>query len=266
MNRIKTTFNKLRKKRKKAFIVYITAGYPALSATERIVPELEKSGVDIVEIGVPFSDPMADGPVIQKSSEKAICNGVTLKKILRSVRNIRKKSDIPIALMSYLNPIYRYGIKKFVADAVKSGVDGVILPDLPPEESGELRRAAKSFDFYVIFLASPTSTPGRIKTIVRHSQGFVYYVSLTGVTGVRDHLAAHISDNIKRIKRFTNKPVCVGFGISNEKQARRLLTVADGVIVGSAVIRVIKKHKKKRAPEKEVGRFTAKLARAVHSS
>ena len=264
MNRIKRTFRRLKKDKKKAFIVYITAGYPTLSATERIVLELGKSGVDIIEIGVPFSDPMADGLTIQKSSEKALAKGTTLKKILQSVRNIRKKSDIPIALMSYLNPIYRYGLKKFVADAVKCGVDGVILPDLPPEEAGELEKAAKGFDFCVIFLASPTSTSSRMKIIAKHSQGFIYYVSLTGVTGARDYLATHIAENIKRIKRFTDKPVCVGFGVSNEKQARNLSAIADGVIVGSAIIGIIEKHEGKKALEKKVGRFAAKLAKAVH--
>ena len=142
MNRIKRTFRRLKKNKKKAFIVYITAGYPSLSATEKIVFELEKSGVDIIEIGVPFSDPMADGLTIQKSSERALKKGTTLKKILRSIKNIRKKSDIPIALMSYLNPLYCYGLKKFVTDAVKCGVDGIILPDLPPEEAEELEEAA----------------------------------------------------------------------------------------------------------------------------
>jgi tryptophan synthase alpha chain len=264
MNRIKRAFKKLKKNNEKAFIVYITGGYPTLKDTESIVLELEKSGVDIIEIGVPFSDPIADGPTIQKSSEKALYKGATLKMILQSIGNIREKSDIPIALMSYLNPIYHYGLRKFLTDAVKCGVDGLILPDLPPEEAGALERAAKNFDFCIIFLAAPTSTSARIKTIVKHSEGFIYYVSLTGVTGARDYLGAHIADNIKRIKRFTNKPVCIGFGISNEKQARHLSSITDGVIVGSAVIRVIKKYEGKKALQKEVGRFAEKLAKAVH--
>lgn len=264
MNRIKNTFRKLKKNKKKAFIVYITAGYPSLLATERIVLELEKNGVDIIEIGVPFSDPMADGLTIQKSSEKALRKGTTLKKILRNIKKIRKKSDIPIALMSYLNPLYRYGLRKFVNDAVKSGVDGIILPDLPPEEAEELEEATKNFDFCIIFLASPTSTSRRMKIIAKHSQGFIYYVSLTGVTGIRNYLATHIAENIKKIKRFTDKPVCVGFGVSNEKQAQRLSSIADGVIVGSAIVRVIEKYEGKKVLEKKVGRFAAKLAKAVH--
>lgn len=264
MNRIKKRFNRLKKARTKAFIVYITAGYPTLPATERIVLELEKAGVDIIEIGVPFSDPMADGLTIQKSSEKALDAGTSLEKILKSVRNIRKKSQIPIVLMSYLNPVYCHGIKKFVKDAVKCGVDGAIFPDLPPEEADEFEKAAKGKNFYIIFLASPTSTPERIKAIAKHSKGFIYYVSLTGVTGARDNLAPYISKNIRRIKRITGKPVCVGFGVSNEKQARIISSVADGVIVGSAIIDVIRKYERKNTLGKVVGQFASRLAEAVH--
>lgn len=265
MNRIKITFNKLKKNKKKALIVYITAGYPSLSATEKIVSELEKSGVDIVEVGMPFSDPMADGLTIQKSSEKSLKAGTTLKGLLKSVKNIRKKSQIPIVLMSYLNPVYRYGIKRFVKDAVNCGLDGAIFPDLPPDEAGELRKQAQKKDFDIIFLASPTSTVERLKRIAKHSKGFIYYVSLTGITGARDYLAPHISANIKKIKDITDKPVCVGFGISNEKQARMISKIADGVIVGSAVVNVIRKYERKRMLEEAIGRFALSLARAVHN-
>lgn len=264
MNRIKRTFNKLKKNKKKAFIVYITAGYPTLSRTERIVLELEKSGVDIIEIGVPFSDPIADGPTIQKSSERSLSAGTTLEKILKSVKNIRKKSQIPIVLMSYLNPVYRYGIKKFVKDAAQCGVDGAIFPDLPPEEAGEFEKASRAEDFYIVFLASPTSTPERIKAIAKHSKGFIYYVSLTGVTGARDHLTPYISRNIRKIKRITDKPVCVGFGVSNEKQARIISSIADGVIVGSAIIDIISKYGRKGKLDKAIGQFASRLAEAIH--
>ena len=265
MNRINRTFNRLKKKRKKAFIVYITAGYPSLSRTEKIVPALEEAGVDIIELGVPFSDPMADGFTIQKSSERALKAGATLGKILKCVKNIRKKSNVPIVLMSYLNPVYRYGIKNFIRDAVKAGVDGAIFPDLPPDEAAEFEKAAREKDFCIIFLASPTSAPGRIKAIAEHSKGFIYYVSLTGVTGARSSLPSHIARNIKKIKRVTGKPVCVGFGVSNEKQAKSISKVADGVIVGSAIIDVIRRHERKGTLVKAVGRFTSRLANAVHN-
>ena len=263
MNRIKRVFNKLRKEKKKAFIVYITAGFPNLRMTEKIVLGLEKSGVDIIEIGVPFSDPMADGLTIQKSSERALKAGVTLKKILKCVKSIRKKSEIPIVFMSYLNPVYHYGMKKFVKDALKCGVDGVIFPDLPPEEAGEFEKPVKGKDFYIIFLASPTSTAKRLKLVSRHSKGFVYYVSLTGVTGARDCLSPHISENIRKIKHITNKPVCVGFGVSDEKQARQVSRIADGVIVGSAVIKVISKNIKSKTIEREVAKFASRLSKAI---
>jgi len=264
MNRIKDTFNRLKKAHKKALIVYITGGYPNLSATERLVPELERSGVDIIEIGIPFSDPIADGPVIQKASEAALGKGATLRKILGSIVKIRKKSDVPIVFMSYFNPIYRYGVENFVKDASKCGVDGAIIPDLPTEEAEEIIKIAKRDKFCMIFLTSPTSTIGRLKTIARKSEGFIYYVSLTGVTGTRDALAGDIAANIRKIKRFTDKPVCVGFGVSNERQAREIAAIADGVIVGSAVIKFIEKFHKKRDLERSVGRFAARLAKAVH--
>jgi tryptophan synthase alpha chain len=264
MNRIKKTFNRLKRNKKKAFIAYITAGYPTLSATERIVLELEKSGVDIIEMGVPFSDPMADGLTIQKSSERSLKAGTTLERILKTVKNIRKKSEIPIILMSYLNPVYRYGMEAFVKDAVKCGVDGAIFPDLPPEEADEFERPTRGKEFYIIFLASPTSTSERIKLIARHSKGFIYYVSLTGVTGARDYLSPHIPRNIRKIKRITDKPVCVGFGVSNEEQARAISHIADGVIVGSAIVKVISKNIGKKTLKKEVGKFAARLARAIH--
>lgn len=264
MNRIINKFKILRKEKKKALIVYITGGYPNLSATERLVPELEMSGVDIVEIGIPFSDPIADGPVIQKASEAALSKGATLRKILQCVENIRKKSDIPVVFMSYFNPIYRYGIEKFVKDALRCGVDGAIIPDLPIEEAEEIIKIANRNKFCMIFLASPTSTLSRLRTIAGKSEGFIYYVSLTGVTGTRDALTGGIAANIRKIKRFTNKPVCVGFGVSNEKQAKEISRIADGVIVGSAIIKSIEKFSKKQGLEKSVGRFAAGLARAVH--
>ena len=264
MNRISKTFNKLKKSDKKAFIAYITAGYPSLLATKKLVFELEKAGVDIIELGVPFSDPMADGLTIQKSSEKALAGGTTLKKILKCVIDIRKKSNIPLVVMSYLNPIYHYGIKKFINDALKSGLDGAIIPDLPPDEASQIDKHLKGTGFDIIYLASPTSTTERLQLIARRSKGFIYYVSLAGVTGVRKKMPTHLSDNIRKIKRATDKPVCVGFGVSSEKQAHAICGIADGVIVGSAIVNVISKNLRKGKLEKKVGQFVARLADAVH--
>ncbi len=259
MNRIINKFKILKKEKKKALIIYITGGYPDLPATEGMVLEFERAGADIIEIGIPFSDPIADGPVIQKASETALAKGATLKKILRITRKIRRKSDIPIVFMSYFNPIYRYGVKNFIRDASKYGVDGAIIPDLPPEEARDIIRAAAAKKFCVIFLASPTSANARLRSIAEKSEGFIYYVSLTGVTGARKHMASDIAANIKKIKRFTSKPVCVGFGVSTGKQASAIARAADGVIVGSAIIKSIE-----RSGRKGAARFAAALAKSVH--
>ncbi|MBU4377058.1 MAG: tryptophan synthase subunit alpha [Candidatus Omnitrophica bacterium] len=266
MNRIDKKFKELKKKKGKAFIAYITGGYPGMAATEKLVLCLEKSGVDLVEIGVPFSDPMADGPIIQYSSEVALAHGATLKKLLRSVENIRQRSAVPIVFMSYYNPIYRYGVEKFVNDASRCGVDGVIIPDLPLEEAAILTNAASGKKFSVIFLAAPTSTRERLKKIAKKSRGFIYYVSLTGVTGTRRRLAPDITKNIKSIKALTDKPVCVGFGVSNASQAKLAARVADGVIIGSAIIKIIEGLPAGQAFEGRVGRFAAGLAKAIHGA
>lgn len=265
MNRIDKLFKNLKQQGKKAFIVYITGGYPRMSATEGLVLALERSGVDLVEIGIPFSDPIADGPVIQHASEKALAGGATLAKLLKVVKDIRRKSAIPIVFMSYYNPIYKYGVKDFVNSAAQAGADGVIVPDLPPEEGTFLLSAAKSKNFHVILLASPTSTAARLKDIAKRSRGFIYYVSLTGVTGTRKSLSPDIRENIRKIKSLTDKPVCAGFGVSDEKQARLVASIADGVIVGSAVIKVMERSSLNRPLLKVAGRFTQRLGKAVHS-
>ena len=255
MNRIERKFRELKEHKKKAFIAYITAGYPSLKMTEKIVLELERSGVDVIELGVPFSDPMADGLTIQRSSERALKRGATLKKILKCVKSIRSRCEIPIVLMSYLNPIYHYGVKRFIHDANHSGVDGVIFPDLPPDEADEILRHSNRMGFSVIFLASPTSTDDRLKIIARRSKGFIYYVSLTGVTGARKKLPPDIAAHIRKIKSYTVKPVCVGFGVSNARQKKEICSIADGVIVGSAIVDFISKNEKSKDLGRRVGRF-----------
>lgn len=242
MNRIDNKFRQLRKKNKKALIIFITAGYPSLSATEKLIFEFERQGVDIVELGIPFSDPLADGPLIQESSQYALKKKVNLDKILNLVKSVRKKSNLPICLMTYYNPIYCFGEQRFVKRAAQAGVDAVIIPDLPPEEGKGFINLANKVNLHTIFFLAPTSNLKRIKFVSKISGGFIYYVSLTGVTGPRKRLAPDLISNLKRIKKVTKKPLCVGFGVSNPNQIRQIYRLADGVIVGSAVIGRIKKN------------------------
>jgi tryptophan synthase alpha chain len=240
MNRIERKFQNLRRQNKKAFIAFITAGYPNLGITRRLVLELAALGVDIIELGVPFSDPLADGPIIQEASQVALKNKINLPAIFNLVKAIRRDTDIPIALMSYYNPIFCFGEKEFVKKAVSCGVDGVIMPDLPPEEGASFIRLANKNNLDTIFFLSPTTAKERIKQISGISRGFIYYVSLTGVTGPRRALPADLIRNLKVVKKISAKPVCVGFGVSNPLQVKQIYKVADGVIVGSAIIRKIR--------------------------
>jgi len=263
MNRIDTTFKNLKKKRKKAFIAFITAGDPNLKATEEFVLAFEKSGVDIIELGVPFSDPLADGATIQASSQRAIKKGTNLSGILSTVRRIRQKSDIPIALMTYYNPVYHFGEEKFIRAAKQSGVDGVIIPDLPPEEGGKIIKSAKKYNLSTVFFMAPTTTPQRMKRIVKASTGFIYYVSLAGVTGASKHFSKNMASKIRSAKRHTQKPICVGFGVSTPIQVKSVAKMADGVIVGSAIIKQIDKNKGKKNLVKNVSRYVWTLARGL---
>jgi tryptophan synthase alpha chain len=259
MNRISRRFKELKKKDKKALIVFITAGYPSLKVTERLILEFERQGVDIVELGVPFSDPLADGPVIQESSQYALKNHVSLQQILNLVRSVRKRSNLPICLMTYYNPVYCFGEENFVKKAVQAGVDGIIIPDLPPEEGRNFSKLANRVNLSSIFFLAPTSNLKRIKYISNISRGFIYYVSLTGVTGPRHKLSSDLVFNLRRIKKNTAKPVCVGFGISNLKQIKQIYKLADGAIVGSAVVRNIKKNINSPNLVKRVARFVHRL-------
>ncbi len=263
MNRIENKFRELKKREGRALITYITAGFPSLKYTQDLVGILEESGADIIELGVPFSDPIADGPTIQRASEEALKNGVTLKNVLGLVERIRKKTDIPIVLMGYYNPFLAYGIEKFAEDAVKSGVDGIIIPDLPPEEAGNLVKYARREGLATIFLVAPTSTERRIKIISECTRGFLYYVSLTGVTGSREVLPEGIEENVRRIKGLTELPVCVGFGLSMPEQAKMLSKFADGVIVGSAIINIILENNGKRKALLKVSDFVKTMKEAM---
>ncbi len=259
MNRIDKKFRELREKNKKAFIAFIMAGDPSLGVTKKLIFELSSKGADIIELGVPFSDPMADGPTIQKSSERGLKSKTTLASVFNLVRNARLQIETPIVFLIYYNLVFHYGLEKFVRDASFSGVDGVVIPDLPPEESKELRKIAKKKGFSIIHLLAPTSSIDRIKKVASASSGFIYYVSLTGTTGARKKLAADIGANLRSIKNITKIPVCVGFGISTPDQVKEIQKVSDGAIVGSAIIKIIENNIGKKDLVKKVGNFVKTL-------
>lgn len=264
MNRIENKFKNLASKGNKAFIPFITAGDPSLDITRSLILRLESAGADIIELGIPFSDPIADGPSIQKASLRALENNTSLKDIIGMVSDLRKKTQIPIVLMGYYNPIYKYGVDCFVNDAVKSGVDGVIVADLPPEEASELISPAKEYGLAAIFLVAPTSTPERVKLIAETSTGYIYCVSTTGVTGAREKVSDTLEPMIKLIREYTDKPISVGFGVSTPDQAKEVSKMSDGVIIGSAIVNLIEKYKDD--PEKmlvSVEEFASSIANAI---
>jgi len=259
MNRIDRKFIQLKNQNQKAFIAFITAGYPDLSTTARLVMELEKNGVDIIELGVPFSDPLADGPTIQEASRLSLKQGTNLVKILDLVKQLRRHTSLPICLMTYYNPVFCFKEKSFVDKAVAVGVDGVIIPDLPYEEAGEFSRYANQKGLANICFISPTSSRARIKAILKVARGFIYYVSLTGVTGSRKSLAADLKTKLAEIKKLTTQPICVGFGISNARQVQEVRKISDGVIIGSAIVAKIKENIGRRNLVQRVSSFVRRL-------
>jgi tryptophan synthase alpha chain len=242
-NRIQQTFDDLKAKGEKALIPYIMAGDPSLDVTESLVLTLAEGGADLIELGVPFSDPIADGPVIQQAAERALQSGTTLNKILALVTSLRKKTHVPLIFMAYFNTILAMGLENFCAKAAEAGVDGLIVPDLPPEESDELYNATKTAGGpVVIFLLAPTSTPQRRKEVIKRTHGFIYYVSLTGITGAQLPDLNQVKKNVQTIQKMGKKPVAVGFGIATPEQAHHVAQFADGVIIGSALVRTIAEH------------------------
>jgi tryptophan synthase alpha chain len=250
-SRIRQTFQRLKKERAKALVPFVTAGDPSFSVTTALLPALERGGADLIEVGVPFSDPMADGPVIQKSSERALKKGATLKKVLSLVAGFRQKSRktsaTPVLLMGYFNPILSYGLEAFARDAAKAGVDGAIVVDLPPEESGELDRSLKKHGLDLIYLLTPTSDAERIRIVCKRARGFVYFVSITGITGAGLNAEGEIRKKVAEIRKRTKLPIAIGFGISKPEHARAMGKIADGVVIGSAVVKLVE-SKKGRAP------------------
>ncbi len=237
MTRISATFRKLKKVGKKAFIPYIMAGDPSLEKTKDIVLLFQECGADIIELGVPFSDPLADGPAIQRASERALKNGVTLHKVISLVKNLRQITQMPFVLMTYFNPVFKYGIEDFIRDAKDAGVDGMIIPDLPPDEAKDFIRSSRRASLDTIFLLAPTSTEDRIQKVTKSSSGFVYYVSITGITGANLLLDGSMEILISKIKGYTDTPIAVGFGVSTPEDASAVARVSDGVIIGSAIVK-----------------------------
>lgn len=246
MKRIENKFVELSTRNEKALIVYLTAGDPSLDITKQLIFALEKAGVDILEIGVPFSDPTADGPVIQAAAQRSLKAGTTLEGVLKMVAEVRKVSDIPIVLFGYFNPIFAYGVKKFAQAARNAGVDGVLVVDLPYEEAKELRDYTDAVGIDFISLIAPTTDKERLKKIVSKASGFLYYISITGITGTSAPKISNIKVEVEKIRKTTKLPVAVGFGISQPEQAREIGRFADGVVIGSAVVRMIDENKNKQ--------------------
>lgn len=263
MGRITETFAALRERGGKALVPFVTAGDPDLTTTELLVPALVEAGADLVEIGVPFSDPMAEGPTIQRASERALAAGTTQRRVFELVQKLRPQVDAPLVLMGYANPFLTLGEKNFAELAGSVGVDGVICVDLPPEEGAGFRQALEAAGVDPILLASPTTTPERIAMLSREARGFLYYVSLKGVTGARAELPEGIEEQVARIREASDIPVCVGFGVSTPEHAARLARFADGVVVGSALVDRIAGSPGRLEAVQAAAAFTTELKNAL---
>ena len=253
MNQIHSTFARLSREHRKALIPFIMAGDPDLMTTEALVPALAEAGADLIEIGIPFSDPLADGPILQRAASRALAAGVTPQVVLARLKPIAHRIQVPLVLLTYWNPVMQYGRRapaksndvpghEFVRAASEAGISGVVIPDLPPEEAEGFCAIARQCGLATIFLAAPTSSPERLRRIARASEGFIYYVSLTGTTGVRDQLPSEWLHGVRQLKLITTKPICVGFGISTPAHAAQVARIADGVIVGSALVKRLESY------------------------
>jgi tryptophan synthase alpha chain len=263
MTRIDRTFEKLKSEGKKAFVSYIMAGDPDFETSLELVMGLPAAGVDIIELGLPFTDPMADGPTIQLAGGRSLNSGMTLIKTLEMAKRFREKNDsTPIVIMGYYNPIYSYGVEQFLTDAKSSGIDGLIVVDLPPEEDGELCIPAQAAGINFIRLATPTTDENRLPKVLQNTSGFVYYVSITGITGAAEAQATDVGPEVARIQRNSGLPVVVGFGINTPKKAKAIAKVADGAVVGSAIVSELASGK----PVSKVLEFVKTLADGAHSA
>ena len=265
MNRLDATFRALRARHERALVAYLMAGDPSLADTRRLVVEAARRGADVIELGVPFSDPLADGPVIQRADTRALAAGTSLPRVLETVATLRAEVQVPLVLMTYYNPVLAFGLKSFARTAADAGADGVIVPDLPYEESEPLRAEAGPAGLDVIQMVAPTSTPARVKLLARISQGFIYLVSLMGVTGERRELPADLAGQVRALRLVTTKPVCVGFGVSTPEHVAAVARIADGVAVGSAIVRTIEQHAGTAALVDKVGDFIATLKQPLRT-
>ncbi|MDO5292581.1 MAG: tryptophan synthase subunit alpha [bacterium] len=247
---------------KKAFISFVTAGDPSLEVTKQLVIRMEQEGADLIELGIPFSDPVAEGPVIQAANERALKAGTTTDKIFAMVKEIRKTVKVPLVFLTYYNPIFTYGVERFLKNCKECGIDGVIVPDLPFEEKRELSDVCKEYGVAFISLIAPTSHD-RIKMIAKEAEGFIYCVSSLGVTGVRAKLASDIENMVSLVRQTTNVPCAVGFGIATKEQAMDMASISDGAIVGSAIVELVAKHKE--AAVDYVGEYVHQMKQAVES-
>jgi len=259
MNRIDRLFKALREENKTALMPFLVAGDPTLAHTRDLVVALEQAGADMIELGVPFSDPIADGPTIQAAGQRALASGVTLHDVLGMVKDLRKDVHLPMVVMSYYNLLYQYPLEDFAGQAAEVGIDGVIVPDLPPEEAGRWRRVARHAGLHAIFLVTPTTPQDRVKKVDSLSKGFLYYVSVTGVTGAREKLPRDLALALDRTRKQVCNPLAVGFGIGTPSQVAALAPHADGIIVGSALVRVIEQHQNSSSLIEEVRSFVQAL-------
>ena len=263
MNRIVEKFAALKRDRKKGFVAYIGAGDPNLEATRKLALAFDKAGVDVLELGVPFSDPLADGLVNQLAAQRGLESGTTPPKLLETIAAIRKQSQIPIVLYIYFNLIHKVGLEKFINDAAKAGVDGLLVLDLPPEESDNYEALMKKAGLCHIYLVAPTTPEDRMELIVKRGSGFIYYISREGVTGMQTSVASNLASQVAKIRAHTNLPIVVGFGISNPAQARAVASEADGCVVGSAIVNQIAQHGQAPDLVGKVGAWVREMALAL---